>query len=73
MELIEFYNQIKNPIDDNNVINKIITAYSKCDSLGGFYGKITRTTEKEYSGKYIIPYSDEFYSMVFNKWKNSIF
>ena len=72
--LMELYNSIKNPLEDSDVIRKIITAYGNSTfSLGGFYGQLTKTVQKEHNdGKYYIDDADKFYSMMFNKWKNSI-
>lgn len=73
MELKELYSQIKNPIDDVETIKKLISIYSeKSTGLGGFYGHLTKTIKKEYTGKYYQNDADVFYSMMFNKWKNSI-
>ena len=72
--LMELYNSIKNPLEDDDVIRKIITAYGNSTfSLGGFYGQLTKTVQKEHNdGKYYIDDANKFYSMMFNKWKNSI-
>ena len=70
MELMQLYNQIENPLDSNNVLERLVEIYSKETS---FYSGLTKTVEKEYKeGNYFISDSDEFYSMLFNKWKNSI-
>lgn len=74
MELMEIYNQVKNPIDDPKVIGKLINAYANSSKgFGGFYSKLTKTADKEYNkGEYYVADADRFYSMMFNKWKNSI-
>ncbi len=74
MELIDLYNQIKNPIDDPKVIEKLITAYANSSKgLGGYYSRLTETTKKTYNkGQYYRDDADKFYAMLFNKWKNSI-
>ncbi len=74
MELMELYHQIKNPLDDPLVIEKLIKAYANSGKgLGGFYGQLTKTVDKEHNkGQFYLNDSDEFYSMMFNKWKNSI-
>lgn len=72
--LMQLYDQIQNPLDDSKVINKLIELYSKKErGFGGFYKKLTTTVTKEYtSGQYYTEDADNFYSRMFNKWKNSI-
>lgn len=74
MELMELYNQVQNPIEDSKVIEKLINAYANSSKgFGGFYGQLTKTVEKEHTrGQYYKADADRFYSMMFNKWKNSI-
>lgn len=74
MELMELYDQIRNPIDDPNVIQKLVNAYANSSNgLGGYYGQLTKTVQKEYTqGRYYCEDADRFYAMLFNKWKNSI-
>ena len=74
MELMELYNQIKNPLDEPRVIQKLIYAYANSPKkLGGFYGQLTKTVEKEHTrGQFYREDADRFYSMMFNKWKKSI-
>ncbi len=70
MKLMELYNQIQNPINDIDIIKKVIYAYSK--TSGNFYYNLTHNVQKENVNKYYIADSDFFYAMMFNKWKNSI-
>ena len=74
MELMELYNQIHNPIDDISVIEKLINAYANnSKGFGGYYGQLTKTVQKEHNkGQYYREDADRFYTMLFNKWKNSI-
>ena len=74
MELMELYNQVQNPIEDPKVIEKLINAYANSSNgFGGFYGQLTKTVEKEHTeGRHYTADADRFYSMMFNKWKNSI-
>ena len=69
MDLTNIYNQIKNPIDDDYVIRKLLEAYSKS---GVFYSNLVKTNIEESDGKYYVQDADEFYSMMFNDWKNNI-
>ncbi|MBR3229929.1 MAG: hypothetical protein IKF91_03785 [Bacilli bacterium] len=74
MTLMELYDSIKNPLEDSDVIKRLISAYaSSALSLGGFYSKLINTVQKEHvNGQYYVKDADKFYSMMFNKWKNSI-
>lgn len=74
MELRDLYNQIRNPIDDLGVIEKLINAYANSSKgFGGYYGHLTKMVQKEHSkGQYYRDDADRFYAMLFNKWKNSI-
>ena len=49
MDLTNIYNQIKNPIDDDYVIRKLLEAYSKS---GVFYSNLVKTNIEESDGKY---------------------
>lgn len=71
---MELYDRIQNPIDDPTTIRKLINAYANSSKgLGGFYGKLTKTVKKEHTiGEYNKADADRFYSLLFNKWKNSI-
>ena len=74
MELMELYDQIHNPIDDLSVIEKLINAYANSSKgLGEYYGQLTKTVQKKHNKRqYYRDDADRFYSMLFNKWKNSI-
>ena len=73
MKYIDIYNNISNPLDDEGILDELSEAYAnKQFKLGGFYGSLVGTTEKEYVGKYNPDESDKFYATVFNKWKNGI-
>ncbi len=73
MELMELYNQIQNPINDPQIMEKLIEIYANSSEIGGFYTKVTKIVKKEYKkGEHYIEDADKFYSMMFNKWKNNI-
>ncbi len=74
MEIRELFDMIQNPIDDSKVVEKLITAYAnESKGLGGFYGQLTKTVSKEYTGgQFNQEDANKFYAMLFNKWKNSI-
>ena len=65
-----YLDKIKNPLDDKHTLEKIITAYAN-SSLSGFYDMLTRQNSHS-DGQYYISDFDEFQTMLFNKWKNSI-
>lgn len=72
--MAHFYEKIKNPIDDDSVIKKLIEAYSNSyNGLGGFYGRLTQTVEKDYKkGEHYVTDKDEFEAMLFNCWKKNV-
>lgn len=74
MELMELYQQIKNPIDDPKVIEKLINTYANIpNGYDGYYTQLLSTVQKEHNnGQYYTADADKFYSMLFNKWKNNI-
>ena len=75
MELMQLYNQIKNPLDDISTLEKLVEVYSKSSDgfKSDFYSKLVKSVSKEHTnGLHYSVDADEFYSMLFNKWKNSI-
>ena len=80
MKLNEIYGSIENPLDDPNVMRKLISIYSKIGSDSSiqkplddyFYEMLVKTTSKDNVYKDNRKFSDRFYSMMFNKWKDSI-
>lgn len=74
MELIELYNNIENPIDNSEVIKKIIAAY-KNSYYNSLYSELIKEKEEQIEDqKQEIDSTDAdiFYVMLFNKWKNNI-
>ncbi len=69
MGLMNIYNNARNPIDDINIINKILELYANGKSL---YHNIVRVYNRVDSRKYSIPDYNELYAMLFNKWKQSV-
>ena len=73
MTLMELYSSIRNPLEDDNVIKKLIKAYGNSPFVfGGLYGNITNLEEEKSNFIVNKKDADVFYSMMFNKWKNSI-
>lgn len=72
MKLMDLYNQIKNPIYDEETIEKLLIAYINAQTEpGGFYYQLVKSKEKK-DVHFNTSDRDHFYSMLFNKWKNSI-
>lgn len=70
--LSELYDNMSSPLDNPETIQKLIQAYAnRGKGFGGYYGGLTKTVEKQNIG---IKDADRdlFFSMIFNKWKNSI-
>ena len=67
--LADFYNQISNPLDNEETMRKLIDAYSK--KTGSIYNQLTHIG-KNHSGKYRPQSSDSLYSFLFNLWKKYI-
>ncbi len=73
MNYIDIYNNISNPLEDESVLDVLSEVYANRQfKLGGFYGSLVETTDKEYVGKYNPDESNKFYAIAFNKWKNAI-
>lgn len=73
MKYIDIYNNISNPLDDEDILDTLSEVYANRQfKLGGFYSSLVETTEKEYMGKYNPDESNKFYATAFNKWKNGI-
>ena len=69
----EMYEKIENPLNDDEVIRKLIEGYS--DELGTkqYYKKLTEVYNDQ--KKYIeinVKDKDKFVSELFNEWKNDI-
>lgn len=72
MQLMELYDQIKNPLDDENVMRTLLEVYLKnIENDSGFYDNLIKTKNKV-SGNTNKEHADYFYSTLFNKWKRSI-
>ena len=74
MELMNLYNQINNPIDDKEIIKKLIRIYSNISrGYSSFYWKLIECTNKNYRQRQFNKADfEEFSIMMFNKWKNSV-
>ena len=69
----EIYKKIENPLNDDEVVRKLIEGYS--DELGTkkYYKKLTEVyhDQKKYIGINVKD-KDKFVSELFNEWKNDI-
>lgn len=69
----EIYEKIENPLNDDEVVRKLIEGYS--DELGTkqYYKKLTEVyhDQKKYTG-FNVKDKDKFVSEIFNEWKNDI-
>lgn len=73
MNYIDIYNNMENPLDNEQLLDELAEAYkNRNKGMGGFYGRLVRTTEKKYSNKYMIADSDKFHADAFNKWKKGL-
>lgn len=73
MDLVELYENIENPLNDESTFMTIIEDYTKLEQgLGGFYEKLTTNVEKQNPRKYLKKDGDLFSSTMFHLWKKSI-
>ena len=74
MSLKYFYDEIRNPLDNPTLLDNIITAYLKTERNHSFYGSLVKlgADKKKYPDRFKIKDRDEFYSLLFNEWKNRI-
>ncbi len=71
--LMNLYNDIKNPLEDDETLKKIIETYSMCEEKNSnFYSKIMELTKKDYNGRWRVADEDALKSALFNKWKRNI-
>lgn len=71
--LMKLYNDIKNPLEDDETLKKIIETYSRCEEKNSnFYSEIMQLTKKDYNGRWRVADEDALKSALFNKWKRNI-
>ena len=70
MKYTLFYDKIKNPLDDQEVLNQLIDAYSESNS---FYSALTNRFSKDKERYYSVSACDELYASIFNRWKRELF
>lgn len=69
MKYTRFYNNIKNPLEDEQVIDKLIECYSETND---FYGSLTRINSKDKKRLYSPAKCDELHAFLFNTWKKEL-
>ena len=74
MELLDIYNNIKNPIDDPNIINRLINIYGDDSTLASnLYDKIIdQNRSGKVIGKVYPELQRKFELGIFNKWKHEV-
>lgn len=70
---MNIYNEIQNPINNDETLKKIIEIYAKCEEQhSDFYKSIIESTDKEHIGQWIPQDENVLFSMLFNTWKENI-
>ena len=72
MEINEIYDTINNPIENPEVLVRLIDEYSKSNE-SNFRDRVIASKNKEYpSQEYTVDDIDKFYSTIYNVWKKSV-
>ena len=69
MKYTLFYDVIKNPIDDQNVLEQLIMAYAEHKN---YYSALTNRYSKNKQKSYNISACDDLYASLFNRWKREL-
>ena len=71
---MELYDKIENPIDDLEIIQELVQAYKNYSKYieDDFYTQLMGRRKKSNVGNINIEDEDKLYTILFNKWKNSI-
>lgn len=69
MTQIELYNQIQNPLDNQDIIEKLVDIYSQTPATSSYYGSLVKQMSPKKTGKFYRKNADEFFAMLFNLWK----
>ena len=69
MKYMNLYNAIQNPLESNEVLEKLIEAYSEGSS---FYSSLTNRYSKHKQNRYSIAASDTLHASIFNRWKKEM-
>lgn len=69
MKYMKLYNDILNPLDDQNTLEQLIKIYSEGSD---FYTSIMRTTKSKKNNDYDQKSYDNFHASMFNAWKKGL-
>lgn len=69
MKYLNFYNRIQNPLDEEKVLEELISAYSEGH---GFYSELTKRNSKNKPRRYNPPDCDDLHAFLFNTWKKEM-
>lgn len=69
MKYLNFYNRIQNPLDDEKVLEELISAYSEGH---GFYSELTKRNSKNKPRRYNPSACDDLHAFLFNTWKKEM-
>lgn len=63
------YDKIKNPLDDQQVLEELLEAYTESSN---FYSSLTKRFSKEKKAIYNKAASDDLHASIFNRWKKEM-
>lgn len=69
MKYTNLYRNIKNPLDDDYVLEQLIEAYTEDN---GFYSALTKRSSKNKKNLYIPAERDRLHASIFNMWKKEM-
>ena len=70
---MNIYNEIQNPINNDDTLKKIIETYAKCEEKHrDFYTSIMQCTDKEHIDQWFQSDEDYLFAVLFNTWKENI-
>lgn len=70
---MNIYNEIQNPINNDDTLKKIIETYAKCEEKHrDFYTSIMQGTDKEHIDQWFQSDEDYLFAVLFNTWKENI-
>lgn len=70
---MNIYNEIQNPINNDDTLKKIIEIYAKCEERhSDFYKSIVEATNKEHIGQWFPEDENVLFANLFNTWKENI-
>ena len=67
----EMYDSMTNPLDDESIIQSLVSAYADDKHIYSFLTKVN-VEQKQYKGQYYPHIRDEFYAKLFKIWKENV-